>query len=156
MFVNGSGHNWPSLYSICHRCFPLSFASFDQNVYSLERTFHRCFLPSFSSFGWGVSASNIKMWKANERQTTDVKWWQKLTLPLAKGAKHRGIIYVTRLFSIWYLCSLKLQKDQGRLLLFRQVHIFYYICSVALICSESGQCVRVGRHVHPWMAVSVS
>jgi hypothetical protein len=59
MFVNGSG----------------------QNVQSLERIFYRCFLPSFSSFGWGVSEEKIKMWKVNGRQTTDDKWWQKLTLP---------------------------------------------------------------------------
>jgi hypothetical protein len=55
MFVNGSG----------------------QNEQSLERTFHRCSLPSFTSFGWGVSEVKIKMWKVS-------KWWQKLTLPLAR------------------------------------------------------------------------
>jgi hypothetical protein len=65
MFVNGSG----------------------QNEQSVERTFHRCFLPSFSSFGWRVSEM-IKMWKVNGRQTTDAKWWQKLTLPLARLAKN--------------------------------------------------------------------
>ena len=27
------------------------------------------------------------MWKVNGRQTTDDKWWQKLTLPLARWAK---------------------------------------------------------------------
>ena len=59
MFVNGSG----------------------QNEESLERTFHRCFLPSFTSFGWGVSEEKIKIWKVNGQQTTDAKWWQKLTLP---------------------------------------------------------------------------
>jgi hypothetical protein len=64
MFVNGSG----------------------QNEQSLERTFHRFFLPSFTSFGSGVS-EKIKMWKG--RQTTDAKWWQKLTLPLARWAKKR-------------------------------------------------------------------
>ena len=58
-----------------------------QNEQSLERTFHRCFLPSFTSFGWGVSEEKIKMWKVNGRQTTDAKWWQKLTLPLARWAK---------------------------------------------------------------------
>ena len=42
---------------------------------------HRYFLPSFSSFGRGVSEEKIKMWKVNGRQTTDAKWWQKLTLP---------------------------------------------------------------------------
>ena len=65
MFVNGSGR-------------------IDQ---SLQKTFHRCFLPSFSSFGW-VSEEKIKMWKVNGRQTTDAKWWQKLTLPLARWAKN--------------------------------------------------------------------
>ena len=71
MFVNGSG----------------------QNVQSLERTFYRCFLPSFSSFGWGVSEEKIKMWKVNKWQTTDAKWWQKLTLPLARWAKN---VYIDR------------------------------------------------------------
>jgi hypothetical protein len=51
-----------------------------------RRIFHRCFLPSFSSYGWGVSEEKIKTWKVNERQTTDAKWWQKLTLPLARWA----------------------------------------------------------------------
>ena len=64
MFVNGSRHN----------------------EQSLERTFHRCFLPSFTSFGWGVSEEKIKMWKV---KTTDTKWWQKLTLPLARWAKKK-------------------------------------------------------------------
>jgi hypothetical protein len=66
MFVNGSG----------------------QNVHHLERTFYRCFLPSFSSFGWGVSEEKIKPWKVDRRRTTDAKWWQKLTLPLARWAKN--------------------------------------------------------------------
>jgi hypothetical protein len=57
----------------------------EQNEQSLERTFHRCFLQSFTSFGWGVS-EKIKMWKVNGRQTTDAKWWQKLTLPFARWA----------------------------------------------------------------------
>jgi hypothetical protein len=65
------------------------------NEQSSWRTFHRCFLPSFSSFGRGVSEEKIKMWKVNGRQTTDAKWWQKLTLPLARWAKnHRWFLYV--------------------------------------------------------------
>jgi hypothetical protein len=36
----------------------------------------------------GVSEEKIKMWKVNGRQTTDTKWWQKLTLPLARWAKN--------------------------------------------------------------------
>jgi hypothetical protein len=66
MFVNGSG----------------------QHVQTLERTFYRCFLPCFSSFGWGVSEEKVKMWKVNGRQTTDAKWWQKLTLPLVRWVKY--------------------------------------------------------------------
>jgi hypothetical protein len=54
----------------------------------VERTFYRCFLPSFSSFGWGVSEEKIKMWKVNKWQTTDAKWWRKLTLPLARWVKN--------------------------------------------------------------------
>jgi hypothetical protein len=60
-----------------------------QNEQSSERTFHRCFLPSFTSFGWAVSEEKIKMWKVNGQQTTDAKWWQKLTLPLARWAKKK-------------------------------------------------------------------
>ena len=55
-----------------------------QNEQSLDRTF----LSSFASFIWGVSEEKIKMWKVNERQTTDAKCWQKLTLPLARWAKN--------------------------------------------------------------------
>jgi hypothetical protein len=54
------------------------------NEQSIERTFHRC----FTSFGWAVSEENIKMWKVNGPQTTDAKWWQQLTLPLARWAKN--------------------------------------------------------------------
>ena len=59
-----------------------------QKELSLERSFHSCFLPSFTSFGWEVSEEKIKMWKVNGRQTMDAKWWQKLTLPLARWAKN--------------------------------------------------------------------
>ena len=62
------------------------------NEQSLERTFHRCFLPSFSSFGREVSEEKIKMRKVNERRTTDAKWWQKLTLPMARWAKKNFIL----------------------------------------------------------------
>jgi hypothetical protein len=34
------------------------------------------------------SEEKIKMWKVNGPQTTDAKWWQKLTLPLARWAKN--------------------------------------------------------------------
>jgi hypothetical protein len=78
---------WRSSIKIAHFV-PIGFNGSGQNVQSLERTFYRCFLPSFSSFGWGVSEEKIKMWKVNKWQTTDAKWWQKLTLPLARWAKN--------------------------------------------------------------------
>jgi hypothetical protein len=66
-----------------------------RNEYSLQRIFHRCFLISFTSFDWGVSEEKIKMWIVNGRQTTnerrrttDAKWWYKLTLPLARWANN--------------------------------------------------------------------
>ena len=74
-----------------------------QNERSLERTIHRCFLPSFNSFGREVLEEKIKMWKVNGRQT-DAKWWQKLTLPLARWAKNntdRNIYICTFFFFEW-------------------------------------------------------
>ena len=38
----------------------------------------------------GVSEEKIKMWKVNARQMKDAKWWQKLTLPLARRANKRN------------------------------------------------------------------
>jgi hypothetical protein len=32
--------------------------------------------------------ADLKKWKVNGRRTTDAKWWQKLTLPLARWAKN--------------------------------------------------------------------
>ena len=75
-----------------------------QNKQSLESTFHRCFLPSFSSVGWEVSEENIKMWKFNGRQMTDAKWWQKLTLPLARWAKN-GITFPNWMIFNFSLCT---------------------------------------------------
>jgi hypothetical protein len=76
-----------------------------QNEQSLERTFHRWFLTSFTAFDWGVSEEKIKMWKVNERrttddrrQTTDAKWWQKLTLPLARWANNSSLSTVKTIF----------------------------------------------------------
>ena len=46
-------------------------------------------LPIKFRFIWlRVSEEKIKVWKVNGRQTTDAKWWQKLTLPLARWAKN--------------------------------------------------------------------
>jgi hypothetical protein len=74
-----------------------------KSLHFIQRTFHRCFLPSFSSFGWGFSEEMIKMCKVNGRMP-DVKWWQKLTLSLARWANkmqrfHFGLIL------FFYSCS---------------------------------------------------
>jgi hypothetical protein len=47
--------------------------------------------PSIDA-SYQVSEEKIKMWKVNGRQTMDAKWWQKLTLPLARWAKNSGIM----------------------------------------------------------------
>jgi hypothetical protein len=67
MFVNGSGRNEQSLY----------------------RAFNRCFLPNFRSIGFAFQRRRLKCEKLTDdrRRTTDAKWWQKLTLPLARWAK---------------------------------------------------------------------
>ena len=81
MFVNGSG----------------------RNEQSLERTFYRCFRPNFRSIGFAVSEEKIKMWKVNVRRMTDAKWWQKLTLPLARWAikEHQSPKLVLIVFCNW-------------------------------------------------------
>ena len=43
--------------------------------------------PSIDA-SYQVSEEKIKMWKVNGRWTTDAKWWQKLTLPLARWANN--------------------------------------------------------------------
>ena len=48
----------------------------------------------------GVSEKKIKMWKVNGRQTMDAKWWQKLTLPLARWAKKYTKSYVFYLLKL--------------------------------------------------------
>ena len=73
------------LQKACHHKHELPVAAMFFNG-SGQRTCHRCFLLSFISFGPLVSEEKIKMWKVNGRQTTDVKWWQKLTLPLPRWA----------------------------------------------------------------------
>jgi len=45
----------------------------------------------------------VKMWKVNGRRTTDAKWWQKLTLSLARWAKKKHYIIKTRRMLILYL-----------------------------------------------------
>ena len=140
MFVNGSG----------------------QNEQSLERTFHRCFLPSFTSFGWGVTEEKITMWKINGRQTTHAKWWQKLTLPLARWAnnKLRWVIlgfnwwklknllwnYMSQLwFVTWYKkCSSGLLHDQTKSLNNFQISIYTLSCFQAnqsLLCLINAVCL---------------
>ena len=103
MFVNGSGQNEQSLQRTFHRCFLLSFGSFDhvvaeekifrnrpirnknrlwwpcllmeleRNEYSLQRTAHRCFLPSFGSFGQAVSEE--KNFKNQPIRNKNRLWW---------------------------------------------------------------------------------
>ena len=116
MLVNRSGRNEQSLQRTFHRYFLPSFGSFGQTV-SEEKNFKNqpirnknclwrpCLLmdrdemsnlyrgPSIDApyqvslhLAEGVSKEKIKMWKVNG-QTTDAKWWQKLTLPLARWAK---------------------------------------------------------------------
>ena len=76
-----------------------------QHEQSLQRTFHGCFLPSFTSFGWAVSEEEIKMWKVNRRQMTDAKWWQKLTLLLARWAKYTTWTHIHwTCLCIFYVC----------------------------------------------------
>ena len=103
MFVNGSGQNEQSLKRTFHRCFLLTFGSFDhvvaeekifrnrpirnknrlwwpcllmeleRNEYSLYRTAHRCFLPSFGSFGQAVSEE--KNFKNQPIRNKNRLWW---------------------------------------------------------------------------------
>jgi hypothetical protein len=69
-----------------------------------------------------VSEEKIIMWKDNGRQTTDAKWWQKITLPLAK--KHNTTC--SKLWR-WATCmdAIKitgaLMKDKQLLFLIRPV-----------------------------------
>jgi hypothetical protein len=112
-FIWPSGFRWEDSKKLANQKQELPVAAMlvngsGQNLQSLERTFYRCFLPSFSSFGWGVSEEKFKMWKVKGRQTTDAKWWQKLTLPLARWAKkmielhHRQFLFlVGQLFWIF-------------------------------------------------------
>jgi hypothetical protein len=105
------------------------------NLY--EGPFHKCFLPSFISFGWGVSEERIKMWKVNDdgRQTTDAKWWQKFTLPLARWAKkieiHVYIYYKCIFFySNAFICnsihiSIKITAFWIQIFIFKQELSFF-------------------------------
>jgi hypothetical protein len=97
------------------------------NEQSLEKTFHRCFLPSFTSFGWGVSEEKIKMWKVNGRQTTDAKWWQKFTLPLARWAKNVGQIMTKKLDINFFTHQISFTK---LISLYIYMHGFQYFSSV--------------------------
>ena len=78
MFVNGSGQNG-HLYRR-----PSIDASYQVSVHLAE----------------GVSEEKIKMWKVNGWQTTDAKWWQKLTLTLARWAKKGKTAYFCEKFSL--------------------------------------------------------
>jgi hypothetical protein len=113
----------------------------EQNEQSLERTFHRCFLPSFTSFGWGVSEEKIQMWKVNEQQTTDAKWWQKLMLPLARRAKNliKWLKYFTLLKKLhiinWFLFKSK------------------YVVLTINVCPSQSTNHRVGKSLINWLNI---
>jgi hypothetical protein len=68
-----------------------------QNEQSLEWTFHRCFLPVSLHLAEWFQRRRLKCEKLTDdrRRTTDAKWWQKLTLPLARWAKKWYIHKVT-------------------------------------------------------------
>ena len=101
MLVNGLRRNEQQLQRTRHRCFLLSFSSFDQavseekiflnrpirnknclwwpvngselNEQSLQRTFHRCFLPYFDSFGQGVTEE--KIFRNQPIRNKNCLWW---------------------------------------------------------------------------------
>jgi hypothetical protein len=78
-------------------------------------TFHRCFIPMFRSIDFAVSEEKIKIWTINRRQTigdgqrtTDAKWSQKLTLPLARwdrngSTQYGSVCHCYRSFFYWTL-----------------------------------------------------
>jgi hypothetical protein len=88
--------------------------------------FHRCFLPSFSSFG-GFQRRRLKCEKL-----TDAKWWQKLTLPLARWAKNSIKIskskFTLTLIDLGYTCTYKKIGDNRRVL-YDQVSIINDRCN---------------------------
>ena len=107
MFVNGSRRNEQSLQRTFHRCFLLSFRSFEQavseekiftnrpirnknclwwpcllmvserNEHSLQRIAHRCFLPSFGSFSQAVSEEKIFL---NQQIRNKRSLWRQCSL----------------------------------------------------------------------------
>ena len=83
----------------------------------------------------GVS-EKIKMGKVNGRQTTDTKWWQKLTLPLARWAKNT-IDEGTKMFWKYQLAVwLSIQNSYSH---FTKV---------------TRKCKCFGRIVEPWKALT--
>ena len=79
MFVNGSGHTEQSLY----------------------RTFHRCFLSNSKNQNPVHLAEGFQRRRLKCEKLADDKWWQKLTLPLARWAKN----------NLW--CSIKNGRLRG-------------------------------------------
>jgi hypothetical protein len=71
------------------------------------------------------------MWKVNGRQTTDAKWWQKLTLPLAGWAKNNiRLDWLPNTLYKWYFNQGKNHEiapayfQWGLMML---VHVYIYI-----------------------------
>ena len=107
-----------NLYRTLHRCFLPSFNSFgsvvsEEKIFKIRPIRNKnclwrpCLLmdrdemsnhyrgPSIDAsyqvsihLAEGFQRRRLKMWKVNGRQTTNTKWWQKLTLPLASWAKN--------------------------------------------------------------------
>jgi hypothetical protein len=118
MFANGSGRNEQSLYRTFHWCFLPSFVSFFGQAVSEEKIFKNrpirnknclwrpCLLmdrDKMSNFYKGSSidssyqvsvylAEGFQRRRLKCEKLTDAKWWQKLTLPLARWAK-KGTVY---------------------------------------------------------------
>ena len=127
IFVNGSG----------------------QNEQSLERTFHRCFLPSFTSFGRGVSEEKIKMWKVNGRQMTDAKWWQKLTLPLARWAKNMDPHVQTQ-------CTLGPSLVKGWICISQWQFTLYIMAFPLLILNTRGWKDNISSGIIMWLQLKLN
>ena len=104
MFVNGSGRNEQSLLCASYHVLVHLAKRFKRFFRNREIRIacggHVCWqirtkwailkedLPSFSSL-----AKGFQRWRLKCEKLTDAKWWQKLTLPLARWAKNVITMY---------------------------------------------------------------
>ena len=105
MFLCGSRQNVQSIQKTFHRCFlpsSIGLAVLEKIFFNWPIQKKNCLWrpylltdrdkmsnlyrePSIDvNYQVSVPEEKIIMWKDNGRQTTDAKWWQKITLPLAK------------------------------------------------------------------------